>query len=443
MVKEFDVSKFFDKFLTGPNIFKNRDVMRATYIPKVLPHREEQIKRIAEILATILKGGVPSNIFLYGKTGTGKTAVALYVLKHLMARFEQVQQENSLSEGIIPLSEVINCKDVDTDYRIYARLVAKMGEEVPFTGLPTDEVYRRFKVKLDSKKQIFIIVLDEIDQLVMKTSKKVAPNNALYNLTRINTELTNARVCIIGISNDLKFREYLDSRVLSSLSEEEMVFPPYKATELLDILKQRAEVGFYPKVVGEGTIEITAALAAREHGDARRAIDLLRVAGELAERELAELAETDSVQIEDLSEKIKVTESHVRRAQTLIERDTVSDVVRTLPIQSKIVLYSIYLLEKNEITEIYTGDVYTTYSQLADSTNLDQLTQRRVSDLINELDMLGIITARVISKGRYGRSKKIKLSIPKSIITSILEDDYVIKKLKDFPIEMKKDEDQT
>ncbi|MHA1129283.1 MAG: ORC1-type DNA replication protein [Candidatus Helarchaeota archaeon] len=411
------LDKIFDSFLSGPKIFKNRDVMRATYIPEDLPHRAEQITRIGEILATILKGGVPSNIFLYGKTGTGKTAVAKYVLKHLIAKCDEIGLK-------IPLKEVINCKDIDTDYRVFARLATAIGEDVPFTGLPTDEVFRRFKIKLDSLPQTFIIVLDEIDQLVKKTSKKGSPNKVLYELTRINTELINARVCIIGISNDLKFKDYLDPRVLSSLSEEEMVFPPYKATELLDILNQRAKIGFYQGVVNEGTIEITAALAAREHGDARRAIDLLRVAGELAERESSE----------------NVTEMHVRRAQTLIERDTVSDALKTLPIQSKLVLYSIYLLEKNDVTEIFTGDVYTTYTQLCDASHLDNLTQRRVSDLINELDMMGIITAQVISKGRYGRTKKIRLSIPKSIITSVIEEDYVIQKLKEFPIEIKGEE---
>lgn len=416
MAKKFDqkpLDKIFEGFLTGPKIFKNRDVMRATYVPEDLPHREEQITRVGQILATILEGGVPSNIFLYGKTGTGKTAVALYVLKHLVEKCQEI--------GITPpLKEVINCKDIDTDYRVLARLSNAIGEDIPFTGLPTDEVFKRLKQKLDLEKQVFIIVLDEIDQLVKKTSKK--ESKVLYDLTRINTDLTNARVCIIGITNDLKFKEYLDARVLSSLSEEEMVFPPYKATELLDILKQRSEMGFYPDVLSEGTLEITAALAAREHGDARRAIDLLRVAGELAERE------SDNF----------VTEDRVRRAQKLIERDTVSDALKTLPIQSKLVLYSIYLLEKTGLNEIYTGDVYATYAQLCDASHIERLTQRRVSDLINELDMLGIINAQVISKGRYGRTKKISLSIPKNIITSILEEDYIIKKLVDFPLEMEK-----
>ncbi|NVM29648.1 MAG: hypothetical protein HWN65_12470 [Candidatus Helarchaeota archaeon] len=169
-----------------------------------------------------------------------------------------------------------------------------------------------------------------MDQLVTKGAKRGSPNKVLYELTRMNSDLKKAQVCIIGISNDLEFKENLDPRVLSSLSEEEMVFPPYKATELLDILRQREKMGFHPDVIADGTIEIVAALAAREHGDARRAINLLRVAGELAEREGDE----------------QVSESHVRRAQTLIERDTISDALKTLPLQSKLALYSIYLLEK-------------------------------------------------------------------------------------------------
>ena len=406
------IDKIFNGFLMGPKIFKDRDVVQATYVPEDLPHRESQITRIGGILATILKGGVPSNIFLYGKTGTGKTAVVLYVLKRLVAKCEEIKIR-------VPLKDVVNCRDTDTDYRIFARLASTVGKEVPFTGLPTDEVFSRFKVKLDSERRTLIVVLDEIDQLVKKVSIKRTPNRVLYELTRINSDLRKARVCIIGISNDLKFKDYLDPRVLSSLSEEEMVFPPYKATELLDILKQRAEIGFNPGVITDGTIEITSALAAREHGDARRAIDLLRVAGELAERESDE----------------QVTESHVRRAQTLIESNTVSDALKTLPSQSKVVLYSIYRLAKDGITDITSGNLYATYAELCGVSQFDKLTPRRVSDLVNELKMMGIITASTISQGRYGRTKKVKLNISKSLITSVLEEDYIIQKLRDLPLE--------
>ncbi len=414
------LDKIFEDFLSRHKIFSDRDVMRASYVPEDLPHRENQQTQITHILSPVLIGDVPSNIFLYGKTGTGKTAVALNVLKYIKAKCNEIKAD-------LPIIEIINCKDYTTDYSVYHRLALAVGvppKDAPFTGLRTDDLFERFKNKLDTRRQIIMIVLDEIDQLVKKTTTK-GSQDVLYKLTRIDLE--QARICIVGISNDLKFKDYLDPRVLSSLRREEMVFPPYQADELQDILKRRAEMGFLEGVIDTGTIEITAALAAREHGDARRAIDLLRVAGELAERESAE----------------RVTEMHVRRAETYIERDTISDALRTLPIQSKLTLYSIYLLEKNKAPEIYTGDVYTAYSQLCKATNNTVLTQRRVSDLINELDMLGIITAQVISKGRYGRSKKISLSIPKSVLTSILEEDYKIKKVKDFPIELKREENQT
>ncbi|MHA1409687.1 MAG: Cdc6/Cdc18 family protein, partial [Candidatus Odinarchaeia archaeon] len=326
----------FDKILLS-NIFKNRDVMRPTFIPSQLPHREQQITRVGMVLASALKGGTPSNLFIYGKTGTGKTAVVRYVLDKLSDRVEKLNTNFRIK------CAYINCRIIDTNYRVLARLAETLGLEVPFTGLPTDEVYFRFKNELDTERQLFTIVLDEVDKLVEKNG-----TDTLYNLTRINSTLKNARVNIVGITNDLKFKEYLDPRVLSSLSEEELVFPPYTALELQDILKQRAELGFNSNVLDFGVINLCAALAAREHGDARRAIDLLRIAGEFAEREGAD----------------KVTEDHVRRSMYQYEQDIVSKALKTLPIQSKLVLMSIYLLENNKMPEIITGDIYNIYSTL-------------------------------------------------------------------------------
>ncbi|MFP4218891.1 MAG: Cdc6/Cdc18 family protein, partial [Salinarchaeum sp.] len=233
-------------------------------------------------------------------------------------------------------------------------------------------------------------------------------DDTLYNLSRMNSELTQSRVSIIGISNDLKFTDFLDPRVKSSLGEEEIVFPPYDANQLRDILNHRAEGAFNDGTLGEDVIPLCAAFAAQEHGDARRALDLLRTAGEIAEREQAD----------------RVMGDHVRKAQDKLELDRVVEAVRTLPLQSKAVLYAIILLEKHDENSITTGEVYNIYTQLCEEIDADQLTQRRVTDLISELDMLGIVNAVVVSKGRYGRTKEINLSVPieetESVVTSDL-----------------------
>ena len=256
-----------------------------------------------------------------------------------------------------------------------------------------------------------IIVLDEVDMLVKKSGDSI-----LYDLTRINSNLENARVSIIGISNDLKFKEYLDPRVLSSLSEEEIVFPPYTANELKDILTERAKLGIYENAIAPGVINLCAAYAAREHGDARRALDLLRVAAELAEREGAS----------------QITERHVKEAKIQIEADVVTETIKGLPLQSKLVLYAIYISHARSTTAVMTGDVYAIYTELCKELHIEPLTQRRISDLINELDMLGIVNARVISKGRYGRSKRIKLAVSRKLIRNLLEDDPRFQKISKF-----------
>jgi cell division control protein 6 len=401
-MSEKPLDSIFEKYLSGPRIFKDREVLRPTYIPENLPHRNKEIGRVGIILATALKSGTPSNVFIYGKTGTGKTAVVKYVLKHLAEKCREM--------GVLMPSYVyLNCSTVNTNYRVLAHLCENLGVDVPFTGLPTDEVYKRFISAMDSRSGLMIIVLDEVDKLVDKDGDAV-----LYDLTRINhSVLKSARVSIIGITNNLKFKENLDPRVLSSLGEEELVFPPYGALELQDILRERAKMSFFDGVLEEpGVINLCAALAAREHGDARRALDLLRVAGEQGER----LGAT------------KITQEHVKLAQDILETDRVSEVLSTLPIQSKLVLYSIYLLDRGKSSKITTGMVYDVYSDLCKIVNLEVLGERRVSGLIAELDMLGIIVAKLKSEGRYGMTKQIKINVPVEQIKGILENDYHIKK---------------
>ncbi|TMT85117.1 AAA family ATPase [Haloterrigena sp. H1] len=523
----------FDDLLSGEPIFENKEVLRPSYTPHELPHRSDQINKMATILVAALRGETPSNILIYGKTGTGKTASAKFVSKEL----ESTSQKYSVPCDV----EYINCEVTDTQYRVLAQLANKFiekneerideqlstleslldaideydatadarepavpdradeqtasdpfefavedatehdtdsssgdgiepesddsppeaggsadatepsaaapktdpaalpsdhplasspfesreavearideleadresFEEVPMTGWPTDRVYSVFFDAVDYDERVVVIMLDEIDKLVEKSG-----DDTLYNLSRMNSELENSRVSIIGISNDLKFTDFLDPRVKSSLGEEEIVFPPYDANQLRDILEHRSNVAFKESALSENVIPLCAAFAAQEHGDARRALDLLRTAGELAERSQAET----------------IVEEHVRQAQDKIELDRVVEVVRTLPTQSKLVLFAIILLEKNGVHSINTGEVFNIYKRLCEEIDADVLTQRRVTDLISELDMLGIVNAVVVSKGRYGRTKEISLSVPLEETEAVLLSDSRLSDIDD------------
>ncbi|MCL9812234.1 Cdc6/Cdc18 family protein [Natranaeroarchaeum aerophilus] len=477
-----DNQGLFDDLLDSEPIFENKEVLRPSYTPHELPHRKEQINKMATILVAALRGETPSNILIYGKTGTGKTASAKFVSQEL----ESTSQKYSVPCDV----EYINCEVTDTQYRVLAQLANKFidkneeliderlteyealredieddsgdisdnvgdvpdngkaseapanttgttsplddtefdsvdelddrieelrqdreeMEQVPMTGWPTDRVYSVFFEAVDYRERVVVIMLDEIDKLVEKSG-----DDTLYNLSRMNSELSNSRVSIMGISNDLKFTDFLDPRVKSSLGEEEIVFPPYDANQLRDILQHRADVAFKPDALTDDVIPLCAAFAAQEHGDARRALDLLRTAGELAERD----------------QQDRILEEHVRQAQDKIELDRVVEVVRTLPTQSKLVLFSTILLEKNGVHNINTGEVYNIYKSLCEEIDADVLTQRRVTDLISELDMLGIVNAVVVSKGRYGRTKEISLSVPIEETEAVLMSDSRIGDIED------------
>jgi cell division control protein 6 len=391
----------FNQFLQSSNIFRDREVLRHDYIPNSLPHREGQIRHLGEIVAPILKGSRCSNIFIYGKTGTGKTAVVKYVLNKLG------QKALELDASSVKISYV-NCRLTGTEYRVFSGLCDAIDIDVPFTGLAVSEVFERFKRGLDEKSIVLMVVLDEIDALI-----KARGDIILYELTRMNETLNQSKTILIGISNDLRFKEFLDPRVLSSLSEEEIVFNPYDADELQDILIERARMAFYDAALSQGAIRLCSALAAAEHGDARRALALLRVAGEVAERE---------------NQKF-VSEDHIRQAEKRIEHDRVIEALKNLPLHSKLVLCSVYLLSKKLVRQVVTGDIYEVYCELCNQSNVTPLTQRRVSGLINELDVIGLLNAQIVNMGRYGRTKKIRLSIAFNMLKDVFVNDSGFERL--------------
>jgi len=392
----------FDSFVNRVNIFKDREVLRHDYIPEKLPHRENQIRLLGERVAPVLKAARCSNIFIYGKTGTGKTAVTKYVLSHLEEKAKQYGAQVKFC--------YVNCHVTGSVYRVFAHLSQSVGMSIPFTGLSVEEVFDRFRVSLDTSRVLFIVVLDEIDALI-----KEKGDAFMYELTRINETLTKSKVSIIGISNDLRLKEFLDPRVFSSLSEEELVFRPYDAGELRNILLERSKLSFQDNVLTDSALSICSALAAAEHGDARRALDLLRVAGEVAERQEAK----------------NITEAHVQQAEKHIEHDRVVDALNNLTLHSKLVLLSVYHINKSSAT---TGEIYDVYNELCGEFGAGILTQRRLGSLVTELDSMGLVNAKIVSKGRYGRTKKIRLEISRALIRDVFGADLRFERIISYKL---------
>ena len=400
----------FDMLIQEERVFRNREALASTYIPPEFPHRDNEINGVANILKPALYGARPSNILIYGQTGTGKTAVAKFICNQIVSKAE--------AEGKKIHTAYINCKQTNTPYGILTNIGKTYSndweDKVPNAGWRIDKVYSALKEKADEDGGIAIVILDEIDTLVSKSGDDI-----LYHLTGLNSDLDNSKISLIGISNDTKFTSWLDPRVKSRMGEESLTFAPYNALQIENILVQRAKMAFHEDAVDPLVLSYCSSRAALEHGDARKALDLLRISAEIAEREGKEI----------------VTVEYVSKAENVMEHDLVRSLISTLPLQPKVTLASIILNRgSKENGQQTTGEVYNTYSLICKRFEVEQLTQRRVGHIISELDMQGLINAKVVSLGRQGRTRYISLSIEQSQIDGALDNDSflsrVIKEIK-------------
>jgi cell division control protein 6 len=392
---------FLDALLQAKSeLFRaSREVLRDSYVPARLPHREEEIRKVAEILGPALRGDLPSNLLIYGKIGTGKTAVVAQVRHDIERRAGSGSRFGFIS---------VNCANIDTSYSLLQTIgnsfAATDAERIP-TGWSLDRVQAAMRRMMDARRETTILVLDEIDRLVARSG-----DNVLYTLSQLNTELETARVSLVGISNDLKFTNQLDARVRSRLNEEKIVFQPYNAAELQDILRDRAREAFNDDVVDPGVVERCAAYAALENGDARRALALLRLSAEMAERDHAK----------------RITPDHVVKAKNRLEQDIVVECCRTLPPHCKVLLYAILQLYERRRNGVLTGEVYDSYRRLAERLGLQPLHARSISNYVSELETLGLVRATIVSRGRGGRTREILVDVPISETVPALEEDPLL-----------------
>jgi cell division control protein 6 len=366
-----------------------------SYVPENFPHREDQIEKIVSILGSIMRQTRPSNIIIYGKTGSGKTSTTHYVSRML-----------GEAAGSYAKVVYVNCQIFDSPYSILVEMAnsfaASDEERIPELGLPLDRIYNELMKRINSAGKFLIVVLDEIDKLVLKNG-----GDSLYSILKTADDTFGGRTSFIGITNDTGFQESLDARVKSRLNQESILFPPYNASELKDILKYRVKNVVSEEAIDDSAINLCAAIGAQEHGDARKAIDLLRISIEVAIR----------------GRKSKVTDTEVYSARDKFEMDVLREAVITLPLQSKLVLLSAVVTQ--EISSLMvTGELYENYKSICSELGFQVLTSRRISDITSELEDFGLVSSSVKSMGRYGRTKILRvMGDPVSVKKYLLEDD--------------------
>ncbi|WP_336338448.1 Cdc6/Cdc18 family protein [Haloarcula brevis] len=383
-------------FERDTEIYLDRDALREDYQPENLVGRDTELNRYRAALQPVINGEQPNNIFLYGKTGVGKTAGTRYLIDHL-------EEDAAKYEDIDLTVKMLNCDGLSSSYQIATRLVNEFRDEtsqISTTGYPRATVYDMLWTELDACGGTIYIVLDEVDH--------IEDDSILYQLprARANANLSSAKIGIIGISNDFSFRDDLSPKVKSSLCEEEIQFPAYDAKELIQILQQRADVAFHDGVLEDGVIELCAAYGAKDAGDARQSLDLLMKTGDLARDK-----DTDTI-----------SESLVREARDVLERGRIQEGISGLTQHGHLVVYAMVTLDQEGKTPARTRDIRPRYTNFAEKAGIDPLVPRRMRDHLGELSMLGIISAIERNEGRRGGTyREYSLEMDPEMILAALE----------------------
>lgn len=389
--------EFKDVLAANSSVFSNKQALSPHFVPEALPFRENELRKMMESIAPVLRGQKAKNLFLYGKTGTGKSSSAKYVLEKLEA------EKNPLVSALY-----MNCRVFDSRYRVLQKIITTFHPKFARTGYSFAVLYEKLLDWVEEDGKQVVVVLDEIDMV-----KDL--DNLVYTLTRANDDLRKGNVSLVGVSNKVDFKQRLDARSRSSLCEEELVFQPYNAEQLTGILQARSQLAFSSGIVHESAINLAAAIAASENGDARYALLLLLRAGELAESQ----------------GKKSVIDQDVEASRKAAEEEKAFEVISTLPEQQQLLLYALAtlatdvsykrLVEDGGDKLYFSGEVYERYASVVKKLGKPPRTMRWYREYLKELEALGLVNMVQSGKGVRGHTTLIKLGYEAARVRQVIE----------------------
>ena len=353
--------------------------------------RSAQIERLAKHMAPALGGDLPSNLLIYGPSGAGKSVTCLHFLSTLAAMC--AEKRLAFHYAYVDMTTPRTCFGALNEMAI-----ALDGQTRRYRkGIALQHMQDTIVAALQESDGMVAILVDEVDNVT-------ADGDLFFTfLVKTLPKRARARLCYIFLTNRLEWEKNLDPRILSVMKKTDMIFEPYNALDLVEILNLRVEKALDREKVDPASIRKIAAYASRETGDARRAVELLAKAVKIAE-------ETSG----------RLSEAEVDRADSLLEVDKTVELIATLATQQRLALASCYHGLRVERGALHTGRAYQVYRDVCARNQAQALSQRRFADIVSFLDLYGLVNARVISKGRYGKTRQLSGSLPGPIVESLL-----------------------
>ncbi|MCK5251810.1 MAG: AAA family ATPase [Thermoplasmata archaeon] len=371
---------YFDN-VQGRPIIKDHKALSFTYVPKELPHRDDQMKRMFSIFRSVAESGVSQNVALQGKVGTGKTALA--------KRFSMEFKDWAAGKNAAVEFEVVNCRRRTSNASVVLALTNHFDKGFPDRGFSVPEMLDIIKKHLIKGHIHYFVILDEVDVLLRKSG-----SDLIYLLTRFEEEELRDQGSInLILVSQVNVMELMDEASLSTFKASNVItFDRYKERELHDIILQRVDLAFHPHTVDEEVIGQMAAIAS-ETGDARRAIDLLEKSGQLAEEEAKEYVNVE----------------HVRKANAIAYSTLDTSKLDELDRPKTVALLAICKALRKE-SVVTTGDVMKVYPVTCEEYGEKPRGTTQFWKYIQDMAARGIINADRVQQGADGLTTHITLT---------------------------------